>query len=227
MAEKGRRTTTGTRPTTRSGPARGGAPRGGSAPDIARGADLVALRAQLRSIVEPLVNRSGFDLEDLTVSRAGRRHVVRVTVDADGGISHDELSELSRDVSAGLDAAESVRDGQRGGELIAGSYTLEVSSPGVDRPLTLPRHWRRNVGRLVRVSAGGTALTARVAAADDAGVTFTVDGQNRTVAHPDLGPGKVQVEFNRPGGDPTGEDEDWELPGDDGDPELTGEEDGS
>jgi ribosome maturation factor RimP len=227
MAEKGRRPTTGARPTTRSGPTRGTAPRGGPAPVTVRGADLGALRTQIRSIVEPVVNRRGFDLEDLTVSRAGRRHVVRVTVDADGGVTHDELSDLSRDVSAGLDAVESGRDGQRGGELIAGSYTLEVSSPGVDRPLTLPRHWRRNVGRLVRVSVGGTTLTARIASADEAGVTFTVDGQTRTVAHPELGPGRVQVEFNRPGGVPSAEDEDWELPGDDGDPELTGEEDGS
>jgi ribosome maturation factor RimP len=178
--------------------------------------------------VEPVVGRAGFDLEDLTVSRAGRRHVLRITVDTDGGVGHDELGDLSRAISAGLDAAESGGDGQRGGELIAGSYTLEVSSPGVDRPLTLPRHWRRNVGRLVRVSVGGATLTGRVTAADDAGVTFTVDGQTRTVAHGDLGSGRVQVEFNRPdGGDLAGDDGDWELSGDDGDPELSGEEDGS
>jgi ribosome maturation factor RimP len=182
-----------------------------------RGADLAALRTQLRSIVEPLAREGGFDLEDLAVTRVGRRHVVRITVDADGGIGHDQLSDLSRVISAGLDAAESGGDGQHGGELIAGSYTLEVSSPGVDRPLTLPRHWRRNVGRLVRASVDGATVAGRVTAADDAGVTFTVDGQARTVAHDRLGPGRVQLEFARPDGDENG-DEDWEL---------TGEEDGS
>jgi ribosome maturation factor RimP len=233
MAERGRRPTTGARSTARPGSNRANAGRSGAARTgpasgavAGPGVDLAALRIRLRSIVEPMVGRAGFDLEDLTVSRAGRRHVLRITVDADGGVGYDELGDLSRAISAGLDAAESGgdgphRDGQGGGELIAGSYTLEVSSPGVDRPLTLPRHWRRNVGRLVRVSVGGATLTGRVTAADDAEVTFTVDGQTRTVAHGDLGPGRVQVEFNRPGGG------DWELSGDDGDPELSGEEDGS
>jgi ribosome maturation factor RimP len=154
MAERGRRPATGARPATRPGSSRNasrsGATGSGPAPTSgATGVDLAALRSQLRSIVEPLVGRAGFDLEDLTVGRAGRRHVLRITVDTDGGVGHDELGDLSREISAGLDAAESGQDGQRGAEIIAGSYTLEVSSPGVDRPLTLPRHWRRNVGRLV------------------------------------------------------------------------------
>jgi ribosome maturation factor RimP len=222
MAARGRRPTTGARPATGPDPSRTTAGRAGAArsgPASTSGptsgpGDLAALRTRLRSIVEPLVGRAGFDLEDLTVSRAGRRHVLRITVDTDGGVGHDELGDLSRTISAGLDAAESGGDGQRGGEVIAGSYTLEVSSPGVDRPLTLPRHWRRNVGRLVRVSVGGATLTGRVTSTDDNAVTFTVDGQTRTVAHGDLGPGRVQVEFNR-------------LSGDDGDPEQSGEEDGS
>src|SRR6185503_67897 len=99
--------------------------------------DLAALRSRLREIVEPVARASGFDVEELTVARAGRRHVVRVTVDSDGGVSHDALGDLSREISAGLDEAEAAsspgaKNGQAGGELIAGSYTLEVSSPGVD-----------------------------------------------------------------------------------------------
>jgi len=166
--------------------------------------DLAALRTRLRGIVEPVAADGGFDLEDLTVSRAGRRHVVRVTVDADGGVTHDGLSELSRVLSTALDSAE---DGQRGGELIAGSYTLEVSSPGVDRPLTLARHWRRNVGRLVRVTVGGTSLAARIRSADDAAVTLDAEGGARVVAYGDLGPGRVQVEFAHPNGELTGEED--------------------
>ena len=95
------------------------------------------------------------------VSRAGRRHVVRVIVDADGGINLDAVADVSRAVSAALDAAE-----EAGGDILAGEYQLEVSSPGVDRPLTLPRHWRRNVGRLVKVTVrgGSAARSARRAA---------------------------------------------------------------
>lgn len=88
-----------------------------------------ALRTRLRGLVEPIVSADGLYLEDLTVSRAGRRHLVRITVDADKGIGHDELSDVSRHLSTALDAAEAT-DGDLGVE----SYTLEVSSPGsIDR----------------------------------------------------------------------------------------------
>lgn len=166
---------------------------GGDARQAARaGADLAAIRSRLRAVVEPLVVQAGLDLEDLTVRRAGRRHLVRVTVDGDGGVGHDELSNVSHDISAALDAAEA-----SGEELTPGAYTLEVSSPGVDRPLTLPRHWRRNIGRLVTVRVGDRTITARVAGADDSGVVLAADSGQIRAAYDDLGPGRVQVEFSR------------------------------
>ncbi|HKS98629.1 MAG TPA: ribosome maturation factor RimP, partial [Rugosimonospora sp.] len=125
-------------------------------------------------------------------SRAGRRHLVRVVVDGDGGVSLDMVADLSRDLSAALDAAE-----RAGGELIAGEYVLEVGSPGVDRPLTQPRHWRRNIGRLVAVRAGAERLTGRVTGAGDDRVTLDVAGVVREFGYADLGPGRVQVEFSR------------------------------
>jgi ribosome maturation factor RimP len=143
-------------------------------------------------VVVPVVEAAGYDLEELTLTRAGRRFVVRVMVDADGGINLDAVAVVSRGVSDALDAAE-----EAGGELLSGEYQLEVSSPGVDRPLTLPRHWRRNVARLVATTVDGTALTARLTAADDTGVVLDVDGTTREVAYPQLGPGRVQIEFNR------------------------------
>ncbi|WP_410813001.1 ribosome maturation factor RimP [Micromonospora sp. 067-2] len=179
-------------------------PRGGVGP---RGGDLAARRARLRSVIEPVVNSVGYDLEDLTVSRAGRRHVVRVIVDADGGIDLDAVADVSRAVSAALDAAE-----ETGGDIVAGEYQLEVSSPGVDRPLTLPRHWRRNVGRLVKVTVRGAAvlpdqrgeqpsgdrqLTGRVVGADDEGVQVETGDGRALLAYAQLGPGRVQVEFTR------------------------------
>ena len=76
-------------------------------------------------------------------------------------------------------------------------YQLEVGSPGVDRPLTLPRHWRRNVGRLVTVTVAGATVTGRVVGADDKGVVLDVDGTEQETGYADLGPGRVQIEFNR------------------------------
>jgi ribosome maturation factor RimP len=67
----------------------------------------------------------------------------------------------------------------------------------VDRPLTQPRHWRRNVGRLIAVTAGERQLTGRLIAADDEGIILDVNGKRHELSHAELGPGRVQVEFGR------------------------------
>jgi ribosome maturation factor RimP len=154
--------------------------------------DLAAARSRVRAVIEPVVVAAGFDLEDVSLSRAGRRHVVRVLVDADGGISLDDVAVVSREISQALDTAE-----ETGGEVLAGEYQLEVGSPGIDRPLTHPRHWRRNVSRLVTVAVAGRSLTGRVTSADETGIVLDVDGKSREVPFADLGPGKVQIEFKR------------------------------
>ena len=149
-------------------------------------------------MVAPVVESAGYDLEDLEVSRAGRRSVLRVVVDSDDGISLDAVAELSRSLSVALDGAEP--DDAFGPE----AYTLEVTSPGVDRPLREPRHWRRNVGRLVTVGVGEQTVTGRLTAADvpaqagELGVEMDVDGAPRRIRYGELGPGRVQVEFGRP-----------------------------
>lgn len=154
----------------------------------------------LLEVVRPLCDRAGVDLEDLQVTSAGRRRQLRLLVDKDGGVGLEECAELSRAVSDALDARDLMGPAP---------YTLEVSSPGVARPLTLPRHWRRNAGRLVRVSlAGGAELTGRVEAADDESVTLAVDGAVRRLPYSQLAAGRVQVEFRRPEdpGDDPGDD---------------------
>ncbi len=150
--------------------------------------DLVAAKARVRAVIEPVVAAAGYDLEEISLSRAGRRHVVRVLVDTDGGISMDDVATVSRAISTALDGAE-----EAGGELLAGEYQLEVGSPGVDRPLTEPRHWRRNTGRLVAVNG----LTGRVVSTDETGVVLDVDGKEHQLAFAGLGAGKVQIEFKR------------------------------
>jgi len=173
--------------------------------------DLAAARTRVRAVIEPVVTAAGYDLEEVNVSRAGRRHVVRVLVDTDGGINLDDVAVVSREISAALDQAE-----ERGGEVLAGEYQLEVGSPGVDRPLTLPRHWRRNRGRLVAVNG----LTGRVADVDDAGVVLDVDGAPRSLTFAELGPGRVQIEFKRlDEADFGDEDDDVDVDEDDGEGE--------
>lgn len=154
-------------------------------------------RDHLLQLLDPVVAGAGYDLEDVTVSSAGRRSLVRVTVDADGGIDLDAVAVVSRLVSDALDADA---EDPKSPRALAGAYVLEVSSPGVDRPLSEPRHWRRAAGRLVKVDVEGRPVTARVGAVDDAGVTLEPEtGGARHVAWNDLGRGKVQIEFNRPG----------------------------
>jgi ribosome maturation factor RimP len=154
--------------------------------------DLAGQRSRLQAVVEPVVSAAGYDLEAMSLKRVGRRHQVRVIVDSDDALNLDTVADISRDISAALDEAE-----ESGGDLLAGEYDLEVSSPGIDRPLTLPRHWRRNIGRLVKVTVADRAVVGRVTAADESGVELDVDGQPRRLAYNELGPGRVQIEFNR------------------------------
>ncbi|GAA0472804.1 hypothetical protein Aca07nite_14980 [Actinoplanes capillaceus] len=205
MTQRGR---AGSRPGGRPGNRRSRPePETRSTPSLPR-VDLSAARARIREVIEPVVAKAGYDLEDLTLSRAGRRFVVRVLIDTDGGVGLDDVAVVSREISEALDLAE-----ESGGELLAGEYQLEVGSPGIDRPLTEPRHWRRNIGRLVTV--GG--LTGRVLSVDDTGVALDVDGTTRELAWADLGAGKVQIEFKRMDeadfGDEDGEEDDDEGEG--------------
>ncbi|HZM77742.1 MAG TPA: ribosome maturation factor RimP [Candidatus Limnocylindrales bacterium] len=148
--------------------------------------------APIRAVIEQAVTGEGYEVDSLSVKPVGRRHLVRVTIDGDGGLGLDVIADVSRAISAALDAAE-----ETGKQLIEGEYQLEVSSPGVDRPLTTPAHWRRNIGRLVKVKAGERIYTGRVVTANDQGITLDVAGIADRLDYRDLGPGRVQIEFNR------------------------------
>src|SRR6185437_15629631 len=134
-------------------------------------------KTRVREVIEPALTAAGYDLEDLIIQRVGRRHLLRIAVDSDHGVNLDKIADLSREISARLDAAEADGD-----ELIAGEYELEVGSRGVDRPLTEPRHWRRNRTRLVLVEVAGKPVTGRVTAVTETGVTLDVEGAAQTVA---------------------------------------------
>ena len=145
---------------------------------------------EITDVIDPVIADAGMDLESVRVSAAGRRRLLRVVVDSDRGVSLDDAAAISRKLSAALDAAPVMGDFP---------YTLEVSSPGVDRPLTDPRHWRRAVGRLVQVTAADAGpISGRVLAADADGVTLDVAGDRRRFGYAALGAGAVQVEFGHP-----------------------------
>jgi ribosome maturation factor RimP len=146
-------------------------------------------QARLEEFLRPIVEQFGCDLEAVEVSPAGRRRLLRVLVDRDGGVSLDDVAEVTKVVSKALDAEDLMGDGV---------YTLEISSPGVDRPLTLPRHWRRNAGRLVTVRlTSGDKIKGRIGAVADQSVELDVEGERRTIRYDDVARAKVEVEFNR------------------------------
>ena len=149
--------------------------------------------ARIADVIRPVIAAAGMDLESVRVTAAGRRRLLRVVVDSDQGVSLDDAATISRELSAALDTVAVMGDFP---------YTLEVSSPGVDRPLTDQRHWRRAVGRLVQVavtdSGGARPVSGRVAVADADGVTLDVEGARRRFPYAVLGPGAIQVEFGHP-----------------------------
>jgi ribosome maturation factor RimP len=135
------------------------------------------------------VSELGLVLEAVELTPAGKRRVLRVAVDKDGGVTLDDIADATRAVGQQLDDQDLM------GEQ---AYTLEVTSRGVDRPLTEPRHWRRNRDRLVRASLrDGSQVTGRVSDSDDLGATLDVAGATQRVEYADVTKALVQIEFNR------------------------------
>ena len=150
--------------------------------------------SQIVGVLTPILDQFGLELEAVEVIPAGKRRLLRVVVDGDGpdgrGPVLDEIAEASKALSAALDSSDAVG---------AAAYTLEVSSRGVGRPLELPRHWRRNVGRLVAVTlTDGDAFTGRIVGTDAETVQLEVDGSVRELDLATVSKAMVQVELNRP-----------------------------
>lgn len=168
----------------------------------ARTPESAAAQQRLAGLVSPVIREAGFDLEDLVLTPMGRRSLLRVVIDRDEGVGLDDIAGMSHAISEVLDADQ--------GPMGKAPYVLEVTSPGVDRPLTEARHWRRAVGRLVEVTVldpstddapdavPAEPLRARVGGFDGTSVTLQLDGSERVVPLAELGEGRVQLEFRRP-----------------------------
>lgn len=138
-----------------------------------------ALASRLVELLTPVVAGAGLLLETVEVARAGHRSTVRVVVDlpdGQGDVGVDDIAGATRAISEALDRADPVK----------GRYTLEVSSPGAERELSAPRHFRRAVGRDVRLTTGAGEVTGTVLRADGESVTVDVGGHERVIAYADL-----------------------------------------
>lgn len=142
----------------------------------------------LSGLLGPVIRQAGADLEGIEVRTTGGRRLVRVVVDRDGGVDLDGIAEISTAVSSRLDEADVF------GEV---PYTLEVTSPGVDRPLVLPRHWFRARGRLVRVRTATGEVIGRLDDCDDSSVSLKTDEGPLHIDYEDIEHATVEVEFTR------------------------------
>ena len=146
------------------------------------------LITHISAVLQPL----GVELDDLTLSKAGSRRVLDVVVDADDPIDLDRLAEISRAVSDSLDESD-----------IMGTapYVMEVGTRGVGRPLTKPAHWRRNVGRLVKISGDAVNASGRIVSFDEPTVVINIKGQPRKFDISTISRAVIEVEFSRQGDD--------------------------
>lgn len=151
------------------------------------GAD--ATVAAVSTVVTDRLAELGLDLEEVELTPAGKRRVLRIAVDKDGGVSLDDVATATKAISDVIDASDAMGEQP---------YTLEVTSRGVDRPLTAPRHWRRNRDRLVKVTlADGSIVTGRIRESDDDRVVLDAAGTDRAVPYAEVKKALVQIEFNR------------------------------
>ncbi len=152
----------------------------------------------LIELLDPLVAAHDLEIDALKVIRAGKRSVVRISLDGDGSEGHgpdlDQIAEATRDISRALDESDAAG---------AGAYTLEVSSRGVSAPLTRPVHWRRNMGHLVEITPHeGEKFQGRIQSVDegngdDVTIRLDVAGEIRQIRLSEVGKAVVQIEMNR------------------------------
>ena len=150
----------------------------------------MSLVNNLTELLTPAVTQAGFVLEEVTVTPVGKRRLVAVVVDCeDRNPSLDEVTVVSKEVSAILDNYTQM------GEM---PFTLEVTTPGIDRPLTLGRHWKKNICRLVKITPKtGEKYIGRIASVNDNAVTIEIKGKESEISFAEISRAQIEVEFNR------------------------------
>lgn len=151
------------------------------------------LEPKIVSVLTPVVERLDLEVDAVELIPAGKRRLLRIVVDGDGANGHgptlDDIAEATKAISIALDTAD-----------VTGSspYTLEVTSRGIGRALEQPRHWRRNVGRLVSVTtSAGDKCTGRIVSSTEESVLLNVEGAHRELGYDNVAKAHIQVELNR------------------------------
>jgi ribosome maturation factor RimP len=157
----------------------------------------MAITDQISQLVTPAVEAQGFFLEEVQLVSPGKHRIVTCIVDGETSLNMDQVTSVSRAISELLDEAPFMDETP---------FTLEVTSPGVDRPLTKPRHFAKNHDRLLKVvKLDGDVVTGRIAANSENEVTLTVidkkEVKDVVVAFADIKRATVDIEFNRKDGD--------------------------
>jgi ribosome maturation factor RimP len=141
------------------------------------------VKAEITAVIEPLIRATGNYLEDLTIQSAGKRRMITIIVDGDSHLNLDQVTVITKEISEVIENLETLGDIP---------FTLEVTSPGIDRPLTLSRHWRKNLGRLVSISLlDGSAVKGRIGDATEVDVVI----DEAKISYSDIKKAVLEVEF--------------------------------
>jgi ribosome maturation factor RimP len=141
------------------------------------------VKAEIMAVIEPIIRATGNYLEDLTIQSAGKRRMITIIVDGDSHLNLDQVTVITKEISEVIENLQTLGDIP---------FTLEVTSPGIDRPLTLPRHWRKNLGRLVSISLlDGSEVKGRIGEATE--VDAIIDESK--ISYSDIKKAVLEVEF--------------------------------
>lgn len=141
------------------------------------------VKAEITAAIEPIIKATGNYLEDITIQSAGKRRMITVLVDGQTHLNLDQVTAITKDISEVMENLPGLGDIP---------FTLEVSSPGIDRPLTLARHWRKNLGRLVAVTLqDGNVIKGRIGQASEKDVAI----DEATISFDEIKKAILEVEF--------------------------------
>lgn len=148
----------------------------------------MAITDQIFELIAPAVSKAGYYLEDVQIATPGKSRIITVIVDSDRPLNLNQVTIASREISVFLDAATFLGDKP---------YTLEVTSPGIDRPLTKPRHWHKNVGRLVKiVKTDGITIAGRIKSSNEISAVVENKGED-TILFTEIKRAQIEVEFKK------------------------------
>ena len=141
------------------------------------------LNEEISAAIRPIIEATGNYLEELTITTAGKVKILTVIVDSDAHLNLDQVTAVTKEISQVIEELPAL------GET---AFTLEVTSPGLDRPLTKPRHWRKNLDRLVKITmTSGQVIEGRIGAASETSVLV----DENTVSYEDIKRAVLEIEF--------------------------------